>query len=78
MKFSFFSKVQPALRNISTTATAGAEVNPGDFIPATSINPLTSSFSSIIKSSVSETALRSAKFLIPSLNLKSLNSLLQA
>ena len=35
----------------TSSAMAGAEDNPGDFIPATSINPLISLSSSIMKSS---------------------------
>ena len=53
----------------TSSAMAGAEDNPGDFIPATSINPLISLFSSIMKSSVSGIALKPAKVLIPFLKL---------
>ena len=53
----------------TSTAIAGAELKPGDFIPATSKNPFTSLASPIMKSGLSAIARSPAKFLIFSLKL---------
>ena len=65
-KVFIYSTLSPEFLRISTTskAIAGAEESPGDFIPATSINPFTSSASSTIKSPQSGFALSPAKFLM--------------
>ena len=65
--FSFTSPKLSTIILAKSIAIAGADVSPGDLVPAILNSPLTSSASPRIKSPVSASALSPAKFLILSL-----------